>query len=65
LLFGIILGLCAGGVAAYAALDHNPQRFYTDFPAGLLAVFYMWAAAVSFPFAFIVAVLELIKYFRK
>ena len=46
-----IVGSTAFGIAmVFAALDHNPQRIYTENPEYLFPIFYSWAAVLSLPF---------------
>lgn len=65
LFFGILSGFIVGGIMIYIALRHNPQNEFTDNPEKALPLFFIWAAAVSFPFTLIAATLEVIRVLRK
>jgi hypothetical protein len=62
LIAGLICGCIVGGVMCYIALDHNPQMVFTQNPGDLFIVFYLWTAAVSFPFTIVAFVLLLLSF---
>lgn len=65
LYFGLVLGLVIGGLAVYAALDHNPQNEFTDNPENLVLIFLGNAGATSFPFALTYGVIEAFIFIQK
>ena len=50
---GIFLGLVVGAIMFIIAFNQNTQGEFITNPIGLFWVFYMWAAAISFPFTLI------------
>ena len=65
LLLGIILGVIASVFVYSAALNHNPNEFYTKNPDELLRLTYLCLSSIAFPFGVISCVLLFMDSFKK
>jgi cell division protein FtsW (lipid II flippase) len=64
LFIGIILGFIIGLVMIFIAEKHNPHNQFSENPIELFEIFYVWAAAVCFPFTLFLCLFELMKFFN-
>jgi hypothetical protein len=58
---GILIGVFVGGVAVYAAIDHNPQGEFSDNAFSLIPIFLIWMGIFSVPCALLSALIEIFK----
>lgn len=65
LFVGIALGTLVGGIAVYAALDHNPHNEFTDSPWKLIPIFMSWLVVFFAPFGILTGIIESLNLLKR